>query len=445
MDRVNLEMEIKKMIGNYPTELPDMVRDRIDKTLASLPTIPSKRTKGLARKMTLSSAAAAILGVSIIGSGFISPAMAQTLRQIPLIESVFKIVGDLGLQTAEDKKLITPINQSVTFNGVTLSISEVFYDGSRLAIGLVQHSADGIKEILEVEPVINGKSESFAASSFDMANSTAENKTVASLVQFLAGEKLPDSFDLQLLVFLKGMENNRFEFNFPVRKTSPGSRIVNPRVTKTYGDTTITVQKIQMTPSTTQLVMDVNLPAGKETVAPRYAMFDDRGIMLQTLHEIGRSEKIDNIMMNLTSETQFAPFQSIPKFVTIKPYVDEVRLKVRENSAVMDRMPSTESPIILDQGELGKLEISKVEKHSDKTFVHYRVVGDDPFRRVFWIKGEAGTKMNHTGFRVKDPEKYEFVVEFPALMSDQTITFVTDEYPKTDYIKELEVTIPIDQ
>ncbi|MGM0883806.1 MAG: DUF4179 domain-containing protein [Bacillota bacterium] len=443
MDRVNLEMEIKKLIGNYPTELPDMVRDRIDKTLASLPTIPSKRTKGLARKMTLASAVAAILGVSLLGCGFVSPAMAQTLRQIPLIESVFKIAGDLGLQTAEEKNLTTPINQSITLNGVTVSISEVFYDGSRLTIGLLQHSPDGIKEILEVEPVINGKSEHFAGSSTDMSNIT-DNKTVATLVQFLPGEKLPDSFDLQLLVFLKGMENNRFEFNFPVRKTSSGSRIVNPIVTKAYGDTTITVQKIQMTPSTTQLVMDIKLPAWKETVAPRYALFDDRGIMLQTLHENGRSEKIDN-MMNLTTKTQFAPFQTIPKFVIIKPYVDEVKLKVGENSAVMDHMPSTESPIILDQGELGQLEITKVEKYSDKTFVHYRAVGDDPFRRVFWIKGEAGTKIIHTGFRVKDPEKYEFVVEFPALKSDQTITFVTDEYPKTDYIKELEVTIPIDQ
>jgi hypothetical protein len=244
MNRVNLEQEIKQMIENFPTELPVMVRDRIDNTLASLPTIPSKRKKGLARKMTLTSAAAAILGVSLIGSGFVSPVMAQTLKQIPLIEFVFKIVGDLGLQTAEEKKLTTPINQSVTLNGITISVSEVFYDGSRLTIGIVQHSPNGIKEILEVEPVINGKGWNFAASSSDIENS--DKKTAASLVQFMPvmpGEKLPDSFDLKLLVFLKGMENNRFEFDFPVNKTSSGSQIVKPMVTKTYEDTTVTVSR----------------------------------------------------------------------------------------------------------------------------------------------------------------------------------------------------------
>lgn len=444
MNRVNLETEIKQMIENYPTELPDMVRDRIDNTLSSLPTIPSKRPKGLARKMTLASAAAAILGVSIIGSGFVSPAMAQTLKQVPLIESVFKIAGDLGLQSAEENKLTTPINQSVTINGVTISISEVFYDGLRLTVGLVQHSPDGIKEILEVEPVINGKSEYFEGSSTDKANSTDKN-TVASLVQFLPREKLlPDSFDLKLLVFLKGMENSRFEFDFQVSKTSSGSRIVKPMVTKTYEDTTVTVQEIQMTPITTHLVMNIKLPAGKETTAPRYALFDDRGIRLQTLHENGHGEKIDNVM-NLTSATQFAPFQTVPKFVTIKPYVDEVKLKADENSAVMDRMPSPEHPIILEQGELGRLKITQVEYHSDKTLVHYRAVGDDPFRRVFWMKDDSGTKINYTGFRVEDPEKYDFVAEFPALKPNQTITFMTDEYLKTDYIKELEFTFPIDQ
>lgn len=438
MNSVNLKTEIKQMIEKYPTELPDMIRDRIDDTLASLPPTPSKRTKGLVRKMTLASAAAAILGVSCIGSGFVSPAMAQTLKQIPLIESVFKIAGDLGLQTAEEKNLTTPINQSVTLNGITISVSEVFYDGSRLTIGLVQHSPDGIKEILEVEPVINGKSEHFAASYSDMANSH-DNKTVASLVQFMPGEKLPDSFDLKLLVFLKGMENNRFEFTFPVNKTSSGSRIIKPMVTKTYGDMTVTIQKIQITSGTVDLVINTKLPERK--AAPRYVLFDDRGIMLQTLHENGYGEKIDN-KMNLTSEIQFVPLQTLPKSVTLKAYVDEVNKSV-ENSAVMDRIPSQEKPIILEQGELGRLEITKVEKHSDKTFVHYRAVGDDPFRRVFWIKDEAGTKLIHTGFRVIDQENYEFVVEFPALNPDQTITFVTYEHPKTNYIQELETTIPI--
>jgi hypothetical protein len=190
--------------------------------------------------------------------------------------------------------------------------------------------------------------------------------------------------------------------------------------------------------------MNIKLPAGKETTAPRYALFDDRGIRLQTLHENGHGEKIDNVM-NLTSETQFAPFQTVPKYVTIKPYVDEVKLKAAENSVVMDRMPSPEHPIILEQGELGRLEITHVEYHSDKTLVHYRAVGDDPFRRVFRMKDEAGTKITYTGFRVIDPEKYDFVAEFPAVKPNQTITFMTDEYLKPKYIKELEMTIPFHQ
>ncbi|WP_426452461.1 DUF4179 domain-containing protein [Paenibacillus sp. S-38] len=445
MNRVNLEKELKQMIDHYPTELPDMVRARIDNTLASLPTIPSKRTKGLARKMTLASAAAAIMGVCLIGSGFVSPVMAQTLNQIPLFESVFKVAGDLGLQTAVEKKLITPINQSVTLNGVTLRISEVFYDGSRLTIGLVQHSPNGIKEILEVEPLINEKSWNFTASGTDIENSTDE-KTAASLVQFMPvmPEKLPDSFDLTLLVFLKGMEHERFVFEFPVKKTSSENRIITPMMSKTHGDMKITVQKIRLAPSTTHLVMDSVIPAGKESEAPRYAMFDDKGTMLQPLAENGNGEKMNN-RMNLISETEFIPFRTIPSSITIKPYVDEPNFKVIATTAVLNDLPSVEHPIVLQQGEAGSLEITQVEKLMDKTVVHFRTVGDNPYRQaVLSIMDEEGnTRIPSNTFRVEDPEKYEFIAEFPAMKPDRQITFVTNEYPKTNYIKELEIMIPI--
>ncbi|RCW40905.1 DUF4179 domain-containing protein [Paenibacillus prosopidis] len=446
MNRVNLETEIKQMIENYPTELPDMVRDRIDNTLTSLPTMPSKRTKGLARKMTLASAAAAILGISLIGSGFVSPAIAQALKQIPLIESVFKIAGDLGLQAAVENKLITPINQSVTLNGVTLRISEVFYDGSRLTIGIVQHSPNGIKEILEVEPVINGNGWNFSATSSDIENLT-DKKTAVSLVQFMPlmpGEKLPDSFDLKLLVFLKGMEHERFVFEFPVRKSSSENRVITPMMSKTYGDMKITVQKIRLTPNTTHLVTNVIIPAGKESEAPRYTMFDNKGTMLQLLAENGSGEKMNN-RVHLTSETEFIPFKTIPSSITIKPYVDESSFKVTETSAVLRDLPSPEHPIVLQQGEAGRLEITQVEKLTDKTVVHFRTFGDNPYRQaVLSIMGEEGnTRIPSDTFRIEDPEKYEFIVEFPAMKPDRKITFVTNKYPKTNYIKELEMTIPI--
>ncbi|PZD97088.1 hypothetical protein DNH61_04140 [Paenibacillus sambharensis] len=436
MNRVNIDEEIKPFIEDSPHELPDMIKNRIDHTLASLPPLTSKRKQRLTRTIAYVSTAAVIFAFCIIGSGFISPAMANTLKQIPFIESVFKLAGDLGLQTAEDKSLTTPIQQSATIDGVTITITEVFYDGSRLSVGIVQHSPDGIKEILEVEPVINGKSTHFPGSGSDMAPSN-DNITDTTVIQYMPEYALPDSFDLKLLVFLKGMEDKRFEFDFKVNKTE--SRIVTPMVTKTHQDLTATVQEIQISPVTIGLVMNTKLPEGK--TVPQYALFDERGIRLQTIHEHGYGEKLNN-MMNMTSELKFTPLESTPKSVTVKAYYKTIE-KTVDNSVRVDRMPSVKEPIILQQGELGRFEITQIERLPDKTIVHYRADGNDPYGMVFWINDDSGTTITHRGLQVVNQENYEFVVEFPVLSQEQSIHFVTNGSVHIDYINELEMTIPL--
>ncbi|MFD2877598.1 DUF4179 domain-containing protein [Paenibacillus rhizoplanae] len=55
--------------------------------------------------MIISAASVAAGLVIIISLGFISPAMAETLKQLPFLESVFNLVGDAGLQKKQIKQV----------------------------------------------------------------------------------------------------------------------------------------------------------------------------------------------------------------------------------------------------------------------------------------------------------------------------------------------------
>lgn len=97
--------------------------------------IKGGRRLKLLKKTLVAASLAVLLVIGTITAGFISPAWADTLKQFPVFSSVFEHTENAGLKLAAEKGLATSPNLSVTHDGVTLSITEVLYDGTRLAIG----------------------------------------------------------------------------------------------------------------------------------------------------------------------------------------------------------------------------------------------------------------------------------------------------------------------
>lgn len=78
--------------------------------------------------------ATAMLACLLVITPFISPTMAATFKQVPVLSSIFRLAGDLGLQMADEKGLSTKPQASMTQEGFTLSVSEVAYDGTRVQL-----------------------------------------------------------------------------------------------------------------------------------------------------------------------------------------------------------------------------------------------------------------------------------------------------------------------
>lgn len=64
------------------------------------------------------------------------PVMADSLKQIPGMDSIFRLAGDLGLRTADEKGMLTALNMETTHEGVTLEIPVIMFDGTRVSVGI---------------------------------------------------------------------------------------------------------------------------------------------------------------------------------------------------------------------------------------------------------------------------------------------------------------------
>ncbi|OAB36875.1 hypothetical protein PMSD_11265 [Paenibacillus macquariensis subsp. defensor] len=349
MSPFNLDMELKKGNREVPQQLPDLIRVRQDEIYASLDDIPLRsvvrtgKQKAI-RSMLLVISAAVIMGICVIGSGFISPAMADSLKQLPLVSSIFKLAGDLGLKTADEMGLATTVNHSDTHNGVTLSVPQVMYDGTRVSIA-IQREAQGMTSnlfgsyvnsegIVIFEPegtkgtmkgtklFIDGKT--YGGSGMHWKAGADHNSVI---IEFLSNQGpdyslLPSQFELTLEITLEGI-HKPFIMDISVKNTLKNSIVLTPDVTLSHDYVTITLKKVELSPVTTRLAFVLDgtsrkIPekyrfGGSSMLSLDYDVFDDQGNELKQLSGQGGYAYKDLL---------YEPLSTTSTFFTIKPYTN---------------------------------------------------------------------------------------------------------------------------
>ncbi|UZM99453.1 DUF4179 domain-containing protein [Lysinibacillus sp. MHQ-1] len=187
-------------------------------------------------------ASVAMIFSLIIVTGLISPTMAAAMKEVPLLSSVFKFTRDLGLHAADEKGLSTKLNTSVTHEGFTLNVTEVVYDGTRVAIGIEGHHKEGenSKESLSdqmsnIEFSLNGEPLNHTNySGVYMQPSKDNNSAVLEFADLENQDRSPfqKKFNLTLSTTITGI-SEPFKMNIPVRDI--GNYInLQPNISRKY-------------------------------------------------------------------------------------------------------------------------------------------------------------------------------------------------------------------
>ncbi|AIQ37615.1 hypothetical protein R50345_25080 [Paenibacillus sp. FSL R5-0345] len=350
MVNTKLEEQLKNCQSLLPDQLSDIARSKLNETYQiirqtdnSIP--PVQRKIDVSRtfnKWLISTAAAAILGVTVLASGFVSPAMADALKQIPVLGQIYSLWGenngDPGVQQAED--FITNVNQSVTHGDVTMNIPTLLFDGTRILMNITTPGnrlasepnsppSDANKGAVDTLEVL------YKGQSLNAGYEFMDGETASSLMVDVTGTtsidqtvQFPDQFDLTVNVTLKGYDVP-FEFVLPVTKSTPVTALTSEE-TKHHDNINLQISKVEITPITTQISVEYKTKPGQSIeemlasipskykgvnggiIALQFDIVDEHGVQLKPIgaHPLSESYNV-----------RFEPFKTIPSTVTIKPYL----------------------------------------------------------------------------------------------------------------------------
>lgn len=350
---------LEYMIQN--TEVPELnLGERIVEQMNITNTELNQRNRSKNRRVKRVVAAtgiAAALGFGVIGSGFVSPVMANALSQVPLIGDIFQQYGDPGLQASIANGLYQSVQAKDSHNDMTLESTGFIYDGTRLSVALKRdgqadakllgerlgngdRDINGKGVLKDIRMYINGKK--YFPGSYTMKDGDTRDTVIlefndsppiimpnADPDKLRRPEPLGDSFDFKLEATLTGSDQP-YVLTFPVKKNTE-NLVLKPESFKSYDGFHFALDKLELTPITTRLTMtghgelaslgneyklpDGDLYAGKHWFG--FDIYDENNNLLKELP----GNNMNFISGQYVIDYNFTPFKETPKSVTIKPYV----------------------------------------------------------------------------------------------------------------------------
>lgn len=265
------------------------------------------------------------LCITLLGSGFVSTGMAEALSNIPLIGPIYKDFRDIASDKIEHDQLTTIIDKQDSKNGLTMTVKEAAYDGSRLIVTLVY---TGEKELSLKEEVvgfnyitINGQPVKPAISSTGQVD--INSKTIIEHHQFTFSNYNEYGDKIEIAVHgedLFGYEG-KLRVAFPLEKIKGDVFEFYPEVTTETVDEvyTLTADKVTFSPLSTRIDLTIDYPTEMDENDSwpwfDFSVVDDNGHVYDKLKlQAGMAGNYGHHMV-LT----LPPMDTIPKSLTLKP------------------------------------------------------------------------------------------------------------------------------
>ncbi|MEG0258678.1 MAG: DUF4179 domain-containing protein [Lysinibacillus sp.] len=271
------------------------------------------------------------LCVTLLSTGFLSPAMATALSNVPLIGPIYADFGEIAAKEIEQNNWMTPIEKQDTQAGLTMTVKEAVYDGNRLLVTVAYSGVKGVS--LDEESVgsryltINGKPIDVATGS--TSQDDIDDYTIIEHHQFtlaeteIYGDKIEVAIHGEDLFGYKGNWN----VDFPLEKLKDETNNFYPNVSAKTEDGLyeLTVKQVSFTPLSTRIDVMVDYPRelDENDRWPWFTtkIFDDTGNVYERglkLQEGAMPGEFGHHMILI-----MPPMEKIPQSFTLKPGRDD--------------------------------------------------------------------------------------------------------------------------
>ncbi|MBH5316384.1 DUF4179 domain-containing protein [Paenibacillus sp. GSMTC-2017] len=455
-----LDMDIRRQLKERSDDhdtMPEYVRGRWEQALTDLPDLPTVPSRNRAfRKLLIVASVLFILLGGIVTSGFVSPVMAETLKQIPFIGQIFETIGDERLQVANSKGLTVSVNKSATDQGITLTVKEVMFDGIRLIIGMEEQSTKQLPSVKEdsmryneigsrVQATVNGAH--FGSIEREKVSMQGVGRVISMLeIQAQFGEdpedieKLGDSFTLELEIPQVGTVKGHWVLQIPIQRQSEHTYKQIPMMEKKRNEVTMFMRSVATSPLGTELNFHMSIPsdnaqANDEMWGLAFTATDEYGYPLEDMG--GGGHMFNDIVWDQT--LSFAPLPESSKTIVFKPYssLGKRGSGFGSNVSKLNSLPHT-----IQQGDIGQATITKIEKLEEKTLLHFEVIGSLPTLQSVAIDLiQSGEKIERKDVRIvgRNKDAFMYVQELAPIDKQLPIRLYTYTMPQIDFHEELEM------
>ncbi len=315
-----------------------------------------------------------------------TPLKPHITSALPFLESLLKEHGDEGQKKALKEYEPQQINQSAESNGIKITMNEVFFDGARISASyaIENQNEDKAKDLdfFSYNMKIDGGNAGDIGFSGGKIIEREGNK-INKIVNIDIEKELPETFTFELsideLINTEDMESDTIKgswsFSFPIKRIGEIYQLEPSIVRKSnLGD--FRIRKMTFSPS--GMLMDIETKqtqeAIQETGVIAYKVYDDKGKLLTPLNESGSSYKYESGTGTRITSILYSPADSIPKRITVKPYISLRFLKGEPEENIISI--TEKLPIFLPQGENGGILINEIVEKKGEVWVKYDVKGD---------------------------------------------------------------------
>ncbi|GIP23867.1 DUF4179 domain-containing protein [Paenibacillus sp. J22TS3] len=276
-------------------------------------------------------------------------------------KSGFSLSEDAGLRAAKELGLSSNVNKSVTHDKVTFTVSDFIYDGNRVSFVLTRKAADGTKQSFQqwldgskkigdpanhISFLINDKPVNTGGGWSWLEKGGASNSLLISTLNSVILKdmetteilQIPDQFELGVKIH-DAKKKHDYVIKIPVKKAGKQNILFQPEETKILGDNVLKILKLELSPISVRLDMEMkgNSGEGVKDIAEKlpdeykidgfaniqFELANDKGIVLKPKGARGDGRG-DMYWFSGTYE----PLKERPKSITVKPYSERNGKKV---------------------------------------------------------------------------------------------------------------------
>lgn len=428
--------DLKKEMDNIQVPL-----EKLDKIIQNTAP-PMKKKKSKLKIVSYTAGAAAVALFIFVGSASVSPAMAKIASHVPLIGTFFNDVQDEGLQIAGQKGLTQIIDQSSKDSGITLTITEMFYDGTRLVFGYTQESLFAIGELERPTFEVNGREINFSSS---YSGEFITPQKYKGMVEINPTEELPEEFELNMRIDAIGLIPGKWKFQFHVKQSNQ-VLVIRPEEAQIIEEMKVKINSLKIGPAGTDLAVQITSKEEEMNLEPydlEFFLVDDRGNVLDLLGKDAHGDTENGVV-----ETQvgylFNPLKEGTKKVSVIPYKLEDKFPLEK---VMIPLEGKKSPFKLSQGDFGDILVTEIQSNKEQIIVYFDVNSEFLYdnrltRNPIWLEDEHGNNLvlEEAPF-AKRIEGNSFKQVFKASELERA-HLATFQYPKPIMYDEFELQVP---